>query len=124
MNAFDLVGVAEVVVAVSDLDAAAERMCAYFGAGAPVRRTDEAFGADLAALPDAPVTLAAPRPGTDLAARVERFGDLPCAFLLDTDDLPATRERFDLPAPSSWGKRRVCWFETPLPGRLGVRDRA
>ena len=57
-----------------------------------------------------------------LAERLAQFGPTPCAFLLGSRDLDASRERCRLGEVQSWGDVSVAWFDgDPLLGRwLGV----
>jgi hypothetical protein len=115
----DFRGVARVVVAVRNLDAAIARYRAAFGLPAAVRQTDRDFGAELAALGDFPVVLARPlAPDSWIATRIESFGEGPCAFVLTaagrTPDAAAQRSR--------WFGREIRWFDPAKLGwRLGVQ---
>jgi hypothetical protein len=71
------------------------------------------------------VTLATPLSKSKdswLAGRLDRFGDTPCAYLLDTDDFDAACTRFGPNPSAAWFSRRVAWFDpTRLNGvRLGL----
>ena len=117
-----ITGVAEVVVCVPDLDVA-ERFAAFFEADPPERGRHEGFGAELARFEDAPVTLAAPVEGAAgawLRDRLDRFGPLPCAYLLGSEDPDATAERVDLAGREGWFDGEVRWVDLDVPGRLGV----
>lgn len=115
-----ITGIAEVVVCVPDLDIA-ERFAAFFEADPPERERHEGFGAELARFEDAPVTLAAPLgDGSWLSDRLDRFGPLPCAYLLGSDDPGATAERVDLGEAEPWFDDAVRWIDVDVPGRIGV----
>lgn len=117
----ELVGVTEVVVCVADLDAAVDEFGRLFEEGTPDRRSDPDLGAELAGFEDAPLTLATPTvEGSWLTDRLEPFGDLPCAFLLGSEDANETADRFPLTEPAEWFGREVRWFDADLPGLLGV----
>jgi hypothetical protein len=76
-------GIRRVVIAVRDLEASVARFRQAYGLPAPEEREDADFGARLAAFPDTPVILAAPRNGTSwLNQRLDQFGEGPCAFVL------------------------------------------
>jgi hypothetical protein len=111
----DFRGVARVVVAVRDLDSAIARYRAAFRLPAAVRQTDRDFGAELATLGDFPVVLARPLASDSwIAARIDQFGEGPCAFVLAAAGRPpaaATRK-------SRWFGRDISWLD---PGRLGWR---
>jgi hypothetical protein len=118
-----ITGIAEVVVCVPELDGAVERFGSFFEAGAPERTTHEGFGAELARFDGTPATLAAPREGEAgrwLADRLDRFGPLPCGYLLGSDDAEATAERVDLGDPEEWFDSEVRWVELDVAGRIGV----
>jgi hypothetical protein len=115
-----LTGIEEVVVGVPDL-AAAERFASFFEVDPPERTDHEGFGATLARLEGAPVTLAAPlSEGSWLADRLDRFGPLPCAYLLGSADPVATAERVDLAGREDWFDGAVRWVDLDVPGRVGV----
>lgn len=111
-------GVARVVVAVRNLDEAIARYRKAFGLPAAIRQSDKEFGAELAVLGSAPVVLAQPlNAGSWIAARIDRFGEGPCAFLLAADRRthPATTSK------SRWFGRDIAWFDaTRLGWHLGV----
>ena len=118
-----ITGIAEVVVCVSGLDGAVERFASFFEAGPPEPTTHEGFGAELARFDDAPVTLAEPLDdgaGAWLRERLDRFGPLPCAYLLGSDDPDSTAERVDLSASEPWVGGEVRWIELDVAGRIGV----
>lgn len=118
-----ITGIAEVVVCVPDLGWA-ERFAAFFGADPPERARHGGFGAELARFEDAPATLAAPLDGDAgawLRDRLDRFGPLPCAYLLGSEDPDATAERVALAGREEWFDDRVRWVDVDVPGRIGVR---
>ena len=77
-------GIAKVVIGVRDLDAAIARYRqAYWTWRRQSDRDDAEFGAKLAWFPGTPVVLAAPAFRQSwLSARLDRFGEAPCAFIL------------------------------------------
>lgn len=84
-------GIAKVVIGVQDLDAAVARYRQAYGLPEPERQEDARFGAKLAWFHGTPVVLAAPlSPGSWLSARVERFGEAPCAFVLGSATTPSS----------------------------------
>lgn len=101
-------GVAAVVVAVRDLDAAVAQYRKGFDLPEAVRASDPAMGARTAAFPGAPLILAQPvAPESWVAARIVRFGEGPCAFVL-------RKPRGEQPRPAS----AIRWFDA---GRIGFR---
>ncbi len=113
----DYTGVAKVVLAVSDLDAAIARFKKVYGLADPRRQDDPAFGAKLAWFSGTPVVLAAPLDSKSwLTERIKRFGEAPCAFILaHTAKVTAAVK------PSTWFDRQVIWVdEAALGWRLGT----
>jgi hypothetical protein len=84
----DFSGVARVVIAVRDLAAPVARYRKAFGLPAPVERVDSEFGAKFAGFENSPVVLAAPL-STWLTARLDEFGEGPCAFVLRSKSKPS-----------------------------------
>src|SRR5690348_17280395 len=79
----DYTGIVRVVLGVKDLDAAIALYRRAYGLGEPQRQDDPTFGAKLAWFPDTPVILAAPLTAQSwLTARLQDFGEVPCAFIL------------------------------------------
>jgi hypothetical protein len=107
----DWTGIVKVVISVQDLDAAIARYQSAYGLPAPQRQDDPSFGAKLAWFTGTPVVLAAPFSSRSwLIARLQRFGESPCAFILGarygvTGDLP-----------TSWFGHAVFWSD---PEKLG-----
>ena len=115
-----LTGIAEVVICVPDLGSV-ERFASFFEAGEPERTTHEGFGAELARFAEAPVTLAEPLSDDSwLADRLDRFGPLPCAYLLGDEAPGTTAERVDLGTSESWFESEIRWVDLDVAGRLGV----
>jgi hypothetical protein len=104
-------GITKVVIGVRDLDAAVERYRKAYALPAPVQESNAKFGAKIALFPGTPVVLAAPlSPNSWLSARIERFGEAPCAFLLGAAITPSSS--FD----------RITWADTEKLGwRLGFQ---
>ena len=79
----DFSGVARVVIAVRDLAASVKRYREAYGLPEPVQQDDAKFGARLASFPGTPVVLATPLNAQSwLAARLDKIGEGPCAFIL------------------------------------------
>lgn len=113
----DFTGVVRVVIAVRNLDEAFKRFQAAYGVHAPLKQVDQAFGAHLALVGSTPVVLAAPlHSGTWLAARLEQFGEGPCAFILGA----RKAGRYKAAAQSRWFGSDISWFDSESLGwRLG-----
>lgn len=105
-----LAGVAEVVLAVPDRDAASE-LARVHRFPDPRRFEHGRFDAVLHAVPGQPVTLAVPDADSPLAARLDDFGPSPCAYLFGTDDLDAALDAYPLHEAGRWGGRRVAFFD-------------
>jgi hypothetical protein len=105
--------VSRVVIGVHNLDAAIEKYRQAFGLPAALKQVDKEFGAHLAMAGSAPVILAQPLTSDSwLAARIERFGEGPCAFILAT--------RRPVVSKTQWFGSTISWFdEQKLGWRLG-----
>lgn len=113
-------GVAQVVLGVERIDPAIALFRRVYGWNEPAYSEDAAFGARLARFAGTPVTLAEPllamASGEWLRERLARFGPLPCAFLLASDDLIAATDRMRLGERRDWCGQTAAWV---LPDRLG-----
>jgi len=110
----EFAGVARVVIGVHDLDEAIAQYRRVFGLSAPVRQTDERFGARLAAFPGSPLVLAQPlRGGNWIEEQIYRFGEGPCAFVLR-----AARPQTAAAGATRWFGEEIRWAD---PRELGWR---
>jgi len=76
-------GIAKVILAVRDLDAAAKQFQIAYGLPAPQRGNDKVLEAKLASFAGTPIILATPSTQHSwLTERLQRFGEAPCAFVL------------------------------------------
>jgi len=107
-------GIAYVVLAVKDLDAAVAQYQRTYGFSSPYRVDDPLFGAHMASFMPGPVVLASPlSPNSWLGERIERFGESPCAFILG---FSLDSEVVGIP----WAGRKIVWFDSSSLGwRLG-----
>ena len=115
----DFRGITRVVIAVRSLpDAIAEYRKAY-GLPAAIKQVDPIFGAQLALLGAAPILLAQPlRPDSWLAARLEQYGEGPCAFLLGQ-----SRGKYPPATTARWFGIDISWFDAETLGwRLGYES--
>lgn len=112
----DFKGVTRVVIAVRSLEDAIKRYREAYQLPAAIKQVDQAFGAQLALVGDAPVILAQPLgPDSWLASRLERFGEGPCAFILGN-----TRGKYPTASKSRWFGVDISWFDSEKLGwRLG-----
>ena len=105
-------GIAQVVVAVTDMPAAIELFRRVYALDAPSTGHSPRLGADLACFSGQPLSLAVPASSSGwLAQRLARHGSGPCAFLLGTENLEAADGRHALFPAEPWPGRRVAWFE-------------
>ncbi len=113
----DFKGIARVVIAVKDLDAAVKRYRQAYGFAEPQRQDDGEFGARLAVFGDSPVVLAAPlNAGSWLNARLRQFGEIPCAIVLAA----AVPGKYRAASKTRWSREQISWFDAQELGwRLG-----
>ena len=112
----DFSGVAKVVIAVHDLDAAVKRYRQAYDLPPAIKEVDPGFGAHLALVGSAPVVLAQPLTADSwLAGRLAQFGEAPCAFIL-----AERRGRHQAASKTRWFGVAVSWFDARTLGwRLG-----
>src|SRR3984957_13431249 len=111
-------GVENVVLGVSNLDAAIALFRKAYGWAEPLTETQKDFG-KLAYFPGEPVILAAPSGGGWLSERLGKYGESPVAYLLGTRDFAAATKKYKLSAGKPWFGQKVGWFD-PAKSR-GVR---
>jgi hypothetical protein len=100
----DLTGVVKVVISVRELGAAVAQYRRAYDLGVPQLQDDPTFGAKLAWFPGTPVVLAAPLGKESwLQARLQQFGEAPCAFILGVKTIASNM------APSRWFSERIFW---------------
>jgi hypothetical protein len=104
-----IAGVAEIVLAVDDAAAWADRFADCYGTPRPVRFDHPTFDAPLFDVSGHPLVLAESAPALPG----------PSAFLLGASDLDAAGESVDLVEAADWHGRRVAWVEG-FEGELGV----
>jgi hypothetical protein len=86
---------------------------------------DTSFGGRVARFEDAPVAVATPLGQSSwLADRVDQFGAIPCAYLLDVADAETVLDRFAIDETTDWGGGSVHWFDVDEGGAMGAIDRA
>jgi hypothetical protein len=109
-------GVENVVIGVSNLDAAIALFRKAYGWADPLTENQKDFG-KLAYFPGQPVILASG--GGWLSEHVGKFGDSPVAFLLGTRDFAGATKKYKLSGNKTWFGQKVAWFDA---GKLkGVR---
>lgn len=110
-------GVAKVVVGVRDLEAAIALYRRAFQLPAPKRQREAEFGADLAWFEGTPIVLAQGLANDSwLAQRVRKFGEGPCAFVLQAAAGLVGQ------SPKHWFGSTIFWInERELGWRLGLQ---
>ncbi len=111
-------GITKVVLAVNDLDGSVKEFRRAYALAAPERQDDQAFGAKLAWFRGTPVVLAAPlSPQSWLRARIDQFGEAPCAYLLGLNQVVDVH-------PSQWFGHKVVWVDSAKLGwHLGFESK-
>lgn len=105
-------GVAVVILGVENLEAATALFQLGYGWPAPQVSLDAAFGAKLAYFHNTPVMLAAPLTDNGwLSARLARFGESPCAYLLSAANFAGACQDFKVVPSATWFNRQVAWFD-------------
>jgi len=113
----DFSGVARVVIAVRDLKASVKRYREAYVLAAPVEQDDTGFGARLASFAGTPVVLATPVNAQSwLAARLDKIGEGPCAFILHARNGKSYRATLKTTSKSTWFGDAISWLDT---GRTG-----
>jgi hypothetical protein len=114
-------GIAKIVIAVKDLDAAIARYRQAYWIDPPQRQEDAEFGAKLAWFRGTPVVLAAPLSAKSwLSARLEQFGEAPCAFILGA----RKGSHVTVGPKSKWFGHSVSWADAEKLGwHLGFEPR-
>jgi hypothetical protein len=95
-------GIGTVVIGVKNLDEPTRLFRQLYGWREPEVRRGMWDAVDLASFSGTPVVLAAPTGAGWLAQRLEKFGQFPCAFLIDAVDLEEAAGRYPLDARESW----------------------
>lgn len=109
-------GVENVVIGVSNLDAAVAMFRKAYGWADPIVETQKDWG-KMAYFPGEPVILVS---GAGwISERIAKFGESPVAFLLACRDFPGAVKKYRLVGTKTWFGQKVAWFD---PGKLkGVR---
>jgi hypothetical protein len=113
----DFSGVARVVIAVRDLKASIQRYRDAYGWPEPVQQEDSRFGARLASFLGTPVVLATPVNAQSwLAARLDKIGEGPCAFVLRLKNQAQNAKKYRLASQATWFGIEISWLST---GQMG-----
>ena len=118
-----LAGLDSVVLAVPDVVAAAIEFQRVYGAGEPVDIDADAFPGRTVQLHGEPVAITSPASAGDwVARRITTYGPTPCACLIRSTDMAASRDRLPLTEPARFGDREVAWIDSEKlrPLRIGV----
>ncbi|HEU4648456.1 MAG TPA: VOC family protein [Gemmatimonadales bacterium] len=112
-RAAGLAGVGWVVLGVRSIAQVSARVQAAYGwLPGEVQQAPE-WGATLAHVAGTPLVLAEPagREGAWLGARLEQYGDSPCAFVFTTVDAPRAAATMPLGNETSWFGYRIGWID-------------
>ena len=117
----DFQGISRVIIAVRNLDAAIQKYRQAFALPAAIKQVDKQFGAHLAMVGSAPVILAQPLTADSwLAARIDKFGEGPCAFILGG---ARSTKKYATASKSQWFGASISWFDQQKLGwRLGFES--
>ncbi len=112
-------GVENVVVGVTNLDAAVALFRKAYGWTEPILENQKEWG-KMAYFPGQPVILVSG--GGWISERIAKFGESPVAILLAGRDFPAAVKKYKLGGTKTWFGQKVAWFDAgKLKGvRLGV----
>ena len=109
----DFSGVARVVIAVRDLGASVKRYRDAYGLPEPLQQEDVKFGARLASFLGTPIVLATPSNAQSwLAARLDKIGEGPCAFILGARNAKSYR----VSSQATWFGVDISWLNTGKAG--------
>ena len=118
-----LAGLHSVVLAAPDAEAAAIELQRVYGAGEPVDIDAGAFPGRTVQLHGEPVAITSPATDDDwVAKRLRTYGPTPCACLVRSTSMAASRRRLPLSEPTRFGDRDVAWIssETLHSLRIGI----
>ena len=118
-----LAGLHSVVLAAPDAEAAAIELQRVYGAGEPVDIDAGAFPGRTVQLHGEPVAITSPATDDDwVAKRLRTYGPTPCACLVRSTSMAASRRRLPLSEPTPFGDRDVAWLdsETLRSLRVGI----
>lgn len=120
----ELTGIAHVVITAQDLHESDRIYSRLFGGWESPRGVDEHLPAELQTFDNLPVIFASPLdPRTPLAARHEKYGTCPLAYLIKSTDLGRSARRFPNAYEGLWFENPVLWLPSAgdLPW-LGIVD--
>ena len=109
-----LTGIAGVIIGVRDLVWSAELFRQVYSWHTRETRTDPGLEATVVHFAGTPIALAAPSPQSReswLGARLQRYGELPAAFLLRSSDLAGTTRFLPSCRPGKWLNQPAFWFD-------------
>ena len=113
VNGSGLAGLDSVVLAVPDVEAAAIEFQRVYGAGEPVDIDADAFPGRTVRLHGEPVAITSPASPDDwVARRLGTYGPTPCACLIRSTSVAASRERLPLTGPNRLGDQEVAWIDS------------
>ena len=118
-----LAGLDSVVLAAPDVETAAIEFQRVYGAGEPVDIDADAFPGRTVQLHGEPMAITSPAAADDwVSRRIDVYGPTPCACLIRSTDMAASRNRLPLTAPDRLGDRNVAWIDSEKlrPLRIGI----
>ena len=122
-DASGLAGLDSVVLAVPDVETAAIEFQRVYGTGEPVDIDADALPGRTVQIHGEPVAITSPASPDDwVSRRIETYGPTPCACLVRSTDMAASRDRLPLAEPVRFGDRDVAWIDSEKlrPLRIGV----
>ena len=108
-----LAGLDSVVLAVPDVETAAIEFQRVYGAGEPVDIDVDALPGRTVRLHGEPVAITSPASPDDwVARRLRTYGPTPCACLIRSSSMAASRDRLPLTEPARFGNQEVAWIDS------------
>lgn len=112
----ELIGITKTVLAVNDLTDTIQLFQKIFAWPAPAIIDDANLNVRIADFNNTPLMLATPLQSSSnldhrswLKDRLDRFGELPCAFLIGSSDLKQTQQRFNITQIDSLFNYQIAW---------------
>ncbi len=117
----ELTGIRYVVTAVENLAEAVDAYRTVYELSEPQVSSSAALGADVAVFDDAPVVLATPTESGWLDSRLDAHGERPAFYVLGSNDLAETVDRFDLDRDGTLFGYDCAWFDHPALSDINTR---
>jgi len=108
----ELMGVATVIIGVDNFEQSSETFLRCYDIPPPVISKSSTLEANVAIFPNQPFVLASPiSSGSWLAKRIRKFGESPCAYLIGSNNLDNSKQRFATGDSETWCGREVIWMK-------------